>query len=53
MGLKVHQIMDEADLKEKAKKRKNESDDVLENVYSMLVMNIGSKKKKPVEEEAA
>ena len=51
MGLKVHQIMDEADLKEKAKKRKNESDDVLENVYSMLVMNLG-KKKEPEKEEA-
>lgn len=50
MGLKVHQIMDEADLKEKAKRRKNASDEVLENVYSMLVMNIGKKKK--VEEEA-
>ena len=49
MGLKVHQILDEAELKEKAKKRKAASDEVLEDVYSMLVMNI--KKKKPEEEE--
>ena len=49
MGLKVHQILDEADLKEKAKKRKEDSDEVLENVYSMLVMNI---KKKTDDKEA-
>ena len=50
MGLKVHQILDEADLKDKAKKRKDASDEVLENVYSMLVMNI---KKKDEKKEAA
>jgi hypothetical protein len=37
MGLKVHQILDEAELKEKAKKRKDASDEVLENVFSMLI----------------
>jgi hypothetical protein len=44
MGLKVHQILDEADIKDKAKKRKDDSDEVLEDVYSMLIMNIQKKK---------
>ena len=50
MGLKVHQILDESELKEKAKKRKDASDEVLENVYSMLVMNIPKKKGEKKEE---
>jgi hypothetical protein len=36
MGLKVRRVLDE-DIKKKAKKRKAESDDVLESVYSKLV----------------
>ena len=51
MGLKVHQILDEAELKEKAKKRKDASDEVLENVYSMLIMNIKDKKSTKEKEE--
>lgn len=46
MGLTVHQIMDEeSDLKKKAEGRKKSSDEVLENVYSMLLINLDKKKK--------
>jgi hypothetical protein len=44
MGLTVHQIVDESDLKRKAKDRKEASDEVLENVYNMLLINLKKKK---------
>jgi len=43
MGLSVHQVVDETELRRKAKERKEASDEVLENVYSMLLVNLKKK----------
>jgi len=65
MGLKVRRVLDE-EVKDKAKKRKKQSDDVMDTVYSRLVAAFKSqpddpdhpyrqkkkkKKKKPPEEK--
>ena len=42
MGLKVHRLVDEKELKKKAERREKESDDVLESVYAMLMGGKGS-----------
>ena len=36
-GLKVHSLFDDEEVKKKAKKRKQESDAILEKIYGMLV----------------
>jgi hypothetical protein len=37
MGLKVRALFDDEDIKKKAKKRKKESDAVLEKIYDLLL----------------
>ena len=41
MGLKVRRVLDE-EVKEKAKKRKKQSDEVMESVYSRLINSFRS-----------
>ncbi len=43
MGLKVRSLFDDDDIKKKAKKRKAESDAVLEKIYGLLMDRKGEK----------
>ena len=44
MGLKVRELLNEKQIKEKAKARKAESDAILENIYSLLMQQKDKKK---------
>jgi hypothetical protein len=44
LGLKIHEILDEEELKKRAAERKAESDRVLETIYSKLIDTIKKKK---------
>ena len=45
MGLKVRALFDDEDIKKKAKKRKDESDAVLEKIYDLLIEKKGEPKR--------
>jgi hypothetical protein len=47
MGLKVRELLNEKKIKEKAKARKDESDAILDNIYSLLMDKKPSKKMVP------
>jgi hypothetical protein len=44
LGLKIHEILDEEELKKRAAQRKAESDQVLESIYTKLIDTIKKKK---------
>jgi len=44
IGLKIHEILDEEELKKRAAQRKAESDQVLETIYTKLIDTIKKKK---------
>ncbi len=46
MGLKLHALFDDKEVKKKAKARKAESDAILETIYELLLEKKGEKLKK-------
>ena len=44
MGLKVRALLDEKEIKKRARARKEESDVILDNIYGLLMDNTPKKK---------